>query len=58
MTLVGLIVGILVILFALWLIRTFVSGPWQAPLMVIVVVLALAWLATIFFPGLTSVRVR
>lgn len=57
MTLLTLIVGICVLLFALYLVRTFLPAPWQTPLLVIIVILALVWLATIFAPGITSLRV-
>lgn len=57
MTIIGLLVGICVLLFALWLIQTYMPVPWKVPALVIVVLLALVWLATAFLPGLTSMRV-
>lgn len=58
MTLLGLLVGIVVILFACWLVKTYLPGPWQTIALVVIVFLALGWLATIFFPNVLSLRVR
>ncbi len=56
-SIVTLLVGICVLLFALWLINTFLPVPWKTPLLVIVVLLGLLWLASAFVPGLSSIRV-
>ena len=57
MSIVALVVTICVIVFALWLVQTFLPAPWRTPLLVIIVILALVWLATLLFPGLTSARI-
>lgn len=58
MTLLGLLIGVLVIVFALWLVQTFLPAPYKTPVLVIVVVLALVWVASLLWPGLTSARIH
>lgn len=57
MTILGIVVAICVILFALWLVQTYVSAPWQTPLLLIIVVVALIGIVVTFFPAVGSMRV-
>ena len=58
MTLFGLLIAILVIVFALWLVKNYMPAPFQTPTLVIVVVLALIFLVFTFWPGAANVRIR
>lgn len=57
MSIITLVVGICVILFACWLASSYMPAPWKTPTLVVIVLLGLFWLATIFVPGLSSMRV-
>lgn len=57
MSLITLLVTVCLIIFALWLVVTFLPAPWKTPLLVLIVILALVWIATLLVPGLTSMRV-
>ena len=57
MSIVALVVTVCVIIFALWLVQTFLPAPWKTPVLVIVVLLALLWLVTLMFPGVAGLRV-
>ncbi len=57
MTIIGLLVGICVILFACWLLNTYMPAPWKIPALVVVCLLALVWLLSVFMPGLANLRV-
>ncbi len=58
MSVFGIVVGVLLIIFALWIVQVYVDPPFKTPLLVVVVVLALIWIASFFMPGLTSMRIR
>lgn len=51
MTIVGLIVAILLIVFALWIVSTYLPAPFKTPVLVIIVVLALLWVVMLLIPG-------
>lgn len=57
MSILGIIVAIVLIVFALWLIQTYLPVPFKTPALLIVVVLALIWIASVLWPGLTNARV-
>jgi hypothetical protein len=57
MSVVTLIVGICVLLFACWLTNSYMPVPWKVPALVVIVLLGLIWLASVFVPGLTNARV-
>ena len=58
MTLLGFLLAIAVIVFALWLVKNYMPAPWQTPTLVIVVLLALVFLIVTFWPGAANVRIR
>lgn len=58
MSILGIVVVICLIIFALWLVRTYIQAPYQQPAIVLIVVLALIWIVWLLFPGLTTARVR
>lgn len=58
MSILGIIIGVLLIVFALWIVQGYVNAPFKTPLLVVIVVLALIWVASYFVPGLTALRVR
>lgn len=57
MTLIGLLIGICVILFACWLANSFMPAPWKTPVLVVIVLLALVWLVSLFLPNVASMRI-
>lgn len=57
MSILGIIIAIVLIVFALWLIQTYLPAPWKTPALLIVVVLALVWIAMVLWPGLSTARV-
>jgi hypothetical protein len=58
MSILGLIVVIVLIVFALWLVQNYLPVPFKVPVLIIVVVLALVWIASVLVPGLTTARIR
>lgn len=54
----GLVIAVAIIILMLWIAKTWLPQPWQTPIMVILVLVALAFLITTLFPGAASVRVR
>ncbi len=57
-SILGLIVTILLIVFALWLVQAYMPVPFKMPVLIIIVLLALLWVASILVPGLATTRVR
>lgn len=57
MSLLTLLVGICIFLFALYLVKSFMPQPWATPTLVVIVLLALIWLAQAFVPGLSAIRI-
>jgi hypothetical protein len=58
MTLLGLIVAIAIIICMFWITRTFMPQPWQTPVMVILVLVALAFLIYALWPGAATMRIH
>lgn len=58
MTIAGLIIGLCIILLMCWLVQTYLPVPWKTPVLVIIVILALVWLASAFFPSIGATRIR
>jgi hypothetical protein len=56
-TLLGFLLVCAVIIFALWLVRTYMPAPWQTPTLVVVVILALVFLIYSFWPGAAAIRI-
>lgn len=57
MTLISLLIAVCVLVFALWLVRTYMPAPWQTPLLALIVVVALVLLLLTFAPGVANLRV-
>lgn len=57
MSILGIIIAIVLICFALWLVQTYLPAPWKTPALLIIVVLALVWIVSVLWPGLTAARV-
>lgn len=58
MSVLGLLLAIVLIVFALYIVQTFLPAPWKTPVLVLVVIVALVWVLSILVPGLTSARIR
>lgn len=58
MTILSLLVAVAIIVFALWLVQTYLPAPWKTPVLVIIVLLALVFLLTQFFPGAATTKVK
>jgi len=58
MSILSIIIGIVLIVFALYLVSTYVNAPWKTPALLVIVLLALIWIASFFVPGLMTARIR
>lgn len=58
MTIIGLVVFILIIIFLCWLASTYLSPPFRMPVLVLLVVIACIVLLAQFVPGLAALRIR
>ena len=58
MTLIGLVVAICLILVICWLVKMYMPQPWQTPVLVIVVLLAVLFLLAQLWPNVANMRVR
>ena len=58
MTLLGLVVAICIILLILWIVKLYMPQPWQTPVLVIVVLLAVVFLLAQLWPGAANTRIR
>jgi len=57
MSIIGILLTIVLIVFVCWLIATYMPAPFKTPALAIVVLVAVVWLLTLLFPALTSARV-
>jgi len=58
MTLVGLLIGLVVLALLLWLVKMYLPAPFTTPALVVIVVIAIIWVLVSFFPSVSEMRVR
>jgi cell division protein FtsX len=58
MSILGIAIIVLLIVFGCWLVSTYIQPPFKTPILVVIVVLTLVWILSMIVPGLTTARVR
>ncbi len=54
MSIIALIIAASLILFALYLVQSFIPAPWKTPLLIVIVVVALVWILSLFVPSIAN----
>lgn len=57
MSILGIVVIVLLILFACYLVQAYVNPPFKTPILAIIVALALIWILSVIVPGINTTRV-
>jgi hypothetical protein len=58
MTLVGLLIGLVVLALLLWLVKTYLPAPFTTPALVVLIVIGIVWVLVSFFPSVSEMKVK
>jgi hypothetical protein len=58
MSIVGILIALVLIVFVCWLVQTYLPAPFKLPALLIIVLLAVIWVVSLLFPALTTARIR